>query len=163
MEIPHPLFSLISPIGREGISRDLNVHPSLGFPFQFYIWFRHNKYIFGYHIWVFGLEPHARNSWNVWNCFQKILYFQKQFTFTEPMYWDGWKAGTGTNLPTTLLCLIIFQQWKHCVVVVEGQHWGSLQEALASSHLSVPWSGAFPPSDGCMQESYPQGYRWSMQ
>lgn len=47
MEIPQPLFSLISSVGREGISRDLLVHLPLGFPFRFYIWFRPDKHILG--------------------------------------------------------------------------------------------------------------------
>lgn len=135
MEIPQPLFSLISPVGK--ISRNLHVYPRLGFPFKFYIWFRAEKHILGYSIWVFGLQQHVTNSWKVWNCFQNTLYFQQQFPFHEPMGWDGWKPGTGTILYTTFLCLIILQQWKHHAVAVEGQDWGS---GTFSSLSAIRWN-----------------------
>lgn len=119
MEIPQPLFSLISPVGK--ISRNLHVHPPLDFPSLFYIWFRPDKYMLGNSIWVFGLEPQVRNSWEVWNCFQKSLHFQQGFPFHNPMGWDGWKTDTDTILSTPFLCLIISQQSKHWVMAVEGR------------------------------------------
>lgn len=162
MDIPQPLFSLISCIGREGIWRDLLVHLPLGFPFQCYIWLTPDKHIFGYSIWAFGLQPHVRNSWKVWNCFQKTFCFQQQFPFAEPMGWDGWKAGTGTILSTPFLCLILFQKGKHHIVAVEGQDWGSLLGGSGTSSplIAIRWN--ISSQEGMYRGKLPTGVKYAV-